>query len=804
MKIERIGILDPEGKKMNPLTGKEYSDNYKNFAKSPDGGGWSNLPMYRNPRFPPEDIVKDIKDHQVLIIEAGTGNGKSVLVPKYALHAIGYKGKVVVTNPKQLPTRGNAEWAALCLDVEIGKEVGYQYKDSRLDNGKPSKTSETNLLFSTDGTVVQVLNGDPSGSDYDIVIVDEAHERNTRIDTILLQMKKALRINKNLKLIVMSATLPGNLFGEYYKEFKLKSINLPAIPNKPVSEHFLENPVPEKKVPDKIAETIVDIVKSKKKGDIIAFVNSLPEAEQICKKLNKLMQGVSKEKLFCVGLSSKTDSKTKELATDATLYRDASGGPYDRKVVIGTELIESSITIKGAIFVIDNGYALKSGYEPNRMEEFLKPGRIAKASAIQRKGRVGRVAPGACYKMYTKEEYENFDDDPVLAIKKERTEGLILDIFRKPEVETLKDALDYINELIEPPPEELLDSGINTLAGLRLISGTNDMSILTETGQKVVLANRAVGGNVQNGVMLVTSYNYKCDYEICALIAILGYKDISVKKLFVPPIPGNKADAKNLQAKKKNFVHDFGDMFTMLKIYMAFYKRVKKMTKNLLKEFCELNYLNYYVLSAIRRDHLKIWRESRFLEDYRDATTKTFDRFSNILFSIISGYYINIAKKMKGGMGGAKYKNWFPKNKSIASIGRDSSLGKKEEYIYYVTLRNSPSGKNFELCNKISKKQIDIINQMFGYEIEFDRRKTIRRKALVPLRPISRNGKRGTKNKARNKIKSVRVKNQKKKSVRVENQKKKSVRFENQKKKSVRVENQKKKSVRVENQKNPK
>ena len=137
------------------------------------------------------------------------------------------------------------------MDVQIGKEVGYQYKDSRLDNRKPSKIPETRLLFSTDGSVVQVLNNDPSGSDYDIVIVDEAHERNTRIDTILLQMKKALRVNPKLKLIVMSATLPGNLFSEYYKEFNIKTIKLPAITNKPVKEIFLETPIPEKRVPEK-------------------------------------------------------------------------------------------------------------------------------------------------------------------------------------------------------------------------------------------------------------------------------------------------------------------------------------------------------------------------------------------------------------------------------------------------------------------------------------------------------------------------------------------------------------------------
>ncbi len=787
MKLERNGILDPTGKKLNPLNGEEYSQSYLNYALSPDGSeGWSTLPMYSNPKHPPSDIIKDIMDYQVLIIEAGTGNGKSVLVPKYALHATNYKGKIVVTNPKQLPTRSNAEWAALCLDVEVGKEVGYQYKDSRLPNGKPSKLTETRLLFSTDGSVVQVLNNDPSGSEYDIVIVDEAHERNTRIDTILLQMKKALRINKKLKLVIMSATLPGNLFGEYYKEFKMKTINLPAIPNKPVKEYFLEHPIPEKKVPDKIAETVLEIVKKKKKGDIIAFVNSLREAEDICKKINGLMKDVSTEKILCIGLSSKTDDKTKELAKEATLYRDAPGGPYDRKVVIGTELIESSITIKGAVYVIDNGYSLKSGYEPNRMEEYLKPGRVAKASAIQRKGRVGRVEPGECYKMYTKEEYNDFEDDPVLSIMKERTEGLILEVFRKSDVASLKDALDYINELIEPPPKKLIDSGVATLTAMRIITDNGNFSILTELGQKVLLSLKAVSSDVQLGTMLVSSYNYQCEYEICALVAILNYKDISVKKLFRPPIPGDKQDAKRLQEKKKTFEHEFGDIFTMLKIYMTFYKKVKKMTRNLLKEFCDMNRLDYYVLSGIRRDHLAVWRESRFLEDYRDPNVTRYDKFSNVLFSIISGYYINICKKMKGGMKGIKYKNWFPKIKSVAGVSRDSYIGKNEDYMYYIKLSDTPAGKNYEICNKITKKQIDIINKIFNFNIQFDRRRTTKR-ALVPLKPINRNGKRGFKTTTRRKIKTEALSYDKKKSRKVSTKKSRKV----SKKKSRKVSTKK-------------
>ena len=102
MKLERIGILDPDGKKLNPLTGEKYTPDYYDFARGGDGqGGWASLPMYSNPRYPPEDIIKDIMEYQVLVIEAGTGNGKSVLVPKYALHATDYQGKIVVTNPNR-------------------------------------------------------------------------------------------------------------------------------------------------------------------------------------------------------------------------------------------------------------------------------------------------------------------------------------------------------------------------------------------------------------------------------------------------------------------------------------------------------------------------------------------------------------------------------------------------------------------------------------------------------------------------------------------------------------------------------
>ena len=716
--MKNIGILDPEGKELNPLTGEEYSSSYKYWREKTK---WDQFPMYTNVK--PESIIKDIMKYQVIILEAGTGNGKSVLMPKYALHALDYKGKIVITNPKQLPTRENAKFAADLLDVELGKEVGFQHQNSQLDDGGKSKSSSTKLLFSTDGSVVEVLRKNPSGSDYDIVIVDEAHERNLRIDLILLQMKKAMRVNPDLKLIVMSATLPGNLFYDYFKEFKIKNYKFPGKTNKPVVDYYLEKPISSKKVPEMCVNTLFEkIIEKEKEGDVLIFSNSYPSAKKICDMIRNRLKKYPKEKAKCYILTAQVkDPELKELAVSENKYREESGGPWNRKIVVGSNQVESSITVDGVVYVIDNGYSLESKFDFRRMEDQLLEERISKSSAMQRRGRAGRTRPGECFKMYTKKEEENMDRDPLLDIKKMDISGDIFDVFKEKEIENSRDVKDLFEQYIEPPPKDSVDYSFNLFKELKLIDSDKDEGKITEIGERVLKIAKLVSYNIRMAACIVTSVDYDCHFDICSLMAILnnikGIETLFIK--FNPEIHNKK----KYESKKKNFVSDFGDIFSLRKMYETFYRKGKKFSLGKLKDLCRENFLDYDTLIKIRKDHLDFFRRSYILEEFKNTNVKTYDLFTNILLSLLSGYSTNIARKE-----GKSFKNWFPVVKTTAGLNQFSLLKKTGvNYIIYIELKNIQGNRSYNICSKLTQNQISIINKAYGYNVRFSRsrRKTV-------------------------------------------------------------------------------
>ena len=207
-----VGLEDVQGLNPNPLTGEPYQNlytdatwigtanneprTYSNISK-----GWSSKIVYNNR----QKLYDSIANAQVILATAGTGVGKTILVPRIALHAFDYKEKVICTCPKRLPARSNAEYIAACMDTPIGEHVGYYYQGTNMTN---RNNIDTKLILTTAGSILSRMTGtDPTLADYKCVIVDEAHERSVQTDQLLLLLKRLCLKRRDLKVIIMSATI---------------------------------------------------------------------------------------------------------------------------------------------------------------------------------------------------------------------------------------------------------------------------------------------------------------------------------------------------------------------------------------------------------------------------------------------------------------------------------------------------------------------------------------------------------------------------------------------------------------------
>jgi HrpA-like RNA helicase len=763
------GILDPEGKYKNPLTGKNYSNQYRNMAKQ----FWAKLPVYAESK----KIIDIINNNQVILVSAGTGAGKSVIVPKLALHTTDYKGKVVMTLPKTGITREAAERNAKALNVELGEEVGYQYRGSKLKNGKPSKSEKTRLLFSTDGSIVAQLINDPALKAYDIVIIDEAHERSIQIDILLLLMKKALKLNPNLKLIVMSATIDKDIFENYYKkDFKFAYVYVPGETLHPVDIKYLNNPIkepetgPKKEFISVGVDIIINLIEKGEEGDICMFVNSMAEGREACQLLHQKIKTKGLSKVFCIEATGESvkDSEIGLLITSKNAFQKLNNGPYERKVVMATNAIESSLTIDDLKYVIDSGYAFVDSYEPTKMERRLLQERVSKAQAKQRTGRAGRTKPGICYRLYTKNEYEHFLDFPIVDIKKSDLTDDLLRFMKLPYVTDIGSLLKLLKELIEPPSEAFIKSAIYRLYALGAIDKMSSDGKLTPLGNMMAKFRKL---DPILAKVVIRSYYYRAEYDTVSLAAMLNIadgrmntfiKDMKNRKPKMGDPDFNKKDREYKTEKVKydravkSYTSAYGDMMSLLKMYKQFREYGDGHTVEETKQWCHERYLKYEQLNRVKRSAQDIMREVQDIvfkdpknnqekkeqlehvfvnKDELDLSNNkkkggyfklkggmTATDESNIMKALLDGLFINLAKSV-----GNKYKNCFPFENTLAEVSRDSLLEITRDgprFILYTELANILGRQKYNLVSKIpetsvrglSDRQKNMVSQCFVKE----------------------------------------------------------------------------------------
>lgn len=410
-----------------------------------------------------DDLIAAIKEHQILIIEGETGSGKTTQIPQY-LHDAGFTvgGKCIgCTQPRRVAAMSVSARVAQEMGVKLGNEVGYSIRF------EDCTSERTVLKYMTDGTLHREFLSEPDLASYSVMIIDEAHERTLHTDILFGLVKDITRFRPDLKLLISSATLDAQKFSEFFDDAPIF-----RIPGRRFPVDIYYTKAPEADYVDACVVSVLQIHATQPLGDILVFLTGQDEIETC----HEMLQDRTK----------RLGSKIKELLilpVYANLPSDMQAKIFDptppgaRKVVLATNIAETSLTIDNIIYVIDPGFAKQNNFNSRTGMESLMVVPISKASANQRAGRAGRVAPGKCFRLYTAWAYKHeLEDNTIPEIQRINLGNAVL---------TLK-ALginDLINfDFLDPPPHETL---VLALEQLYALGALNHHGELTKAGRRM-------------------------------------------------------------------------------------------------------------------------------------------------------------------------------------------------------------------------------------------------------------------------------------------------------------------------------
>jgi pre-mRNA-splicing factor ATP-dependent RNA helicase DHX15/PRP43 len=686
-----IGILDPDGLNPNPLTNLPYSDLYKELSKK-----WREFPAYDSAM----DTIQDIIDNQVLLVISGTGSGKTVLFPKYTLHALDYKGKIGITLPKQIVAKSAAEFAAKTLDVELGEQVGYQYKGS----DKKSRGSDPNLLYATDGTIVARLLNDSLLSGFDAIIIDEAHERKIQIDFLLYLLRNVVKARPKFKLIIMSATIDAKLFESYFATQKFKTIDIGGKTNFPIESIFTNtesnpnNYIEEgKKIIAKLMSTYSELDLTTKINDILFFVTSINETIDTREELKKLYPMVKVMAVYA-GISDADQNEVQNKVSN------------DRRIIISTNVAESSLTVDGIKYVIDAGYELSSYDDPTKHAKVLEKKLITNAQARQRMGRAGRTEAGICYHLYTKNEFENsMAKFPTPSIRTSDITSESLRLMKESKTGDVTGLLTVLSSLIEPPREVYIRAAVNNMEQLKLI----DNGKLNKLGE--LIADMQL--DIQSGLCLIIAYKFKCFKEVLLIITAIETIKTNINDLFRVPKPDannlpNPLYKKFLSAKDK-LSHELGDIITIYKILTKYAQKVDTGKSATIDEFIYNNFLNKNTLDKITHNFKRVFYKNKDrMRDNAELITQLFpDEVDyeislevKIVASMLYGLRLNTVNK--------KNNNYITFHDVKVNVSKDSVLANtSHRSMFYYELFIMQEKSDIKIVSLIPNKSKEIIEK---------------------------------------------------------------------------------------------
>ena len=340
-----------------------------------------------------------LESHQTVILVGETGSGKTTQIAQF-IADLGYCSsgkKVVCTQPRRVAAMSVARRVAEEMDVNLGEEVGYSIRFEDCCGPK------TIVKFATDGMLLREAMTDPNLSQYSVVILDEAHERTLATDILFGLLKEIIPRRPDLKVVVMSATLEAEKFQDYFLDAPL--IKVPGRLH-PVEIFYTQEP--ERDYLEAAIRTVVQIHTFEPEGDVLLFLTGEEEIEDACKKITReiVQMGSKVGPIKVHPLYSSLPPQQQQKIFDPAPERRHPDGPPGRKIIVSTNIAETSLTIDGIVYVIDPGFAKQKVYNPRQRVESLLVSPISRASAHQRAGRAGRTKPGKCFRLYTAESFQ--------------------------------------------------------------------------------------------------------------------------------------------------------------------------------------------------------------------------------------------------------------------------------------------------------------------------------------------------------------------------------------------------------------
>ena len=356
------------------------------------GIDYKSLPVYEQK----ERILEVLKENQVIVVQSPTGSGKTTQLP-VILHEAGYDadGMIAVTQPRRIAALSVSEFIAKQLGTTYPGLVGYKMRfEDKTD-------ASTKIKIMTDGILLQEMKLDPWLSKYSVIMVDEAHERSLNIDFVLGLLKRVLEQRKEFKVIVSSATMNAEAFSKYFNNCPIVTIETQTFPvtmvyDPPAIAASTINEIASQALLNKIVSTVDRVLDNGEEGGILIF---LPGEKIIKDCMQMLDHSRFAYKLHTLPLYGRLSKEDQE-----RVFLPAPEGK--KKVIISTNIAETSVTISDITTVIDSGLAKLNFYNPHTFTSSLIETQVSKASCNQRRGRAGRTQPGTCYRLYPRKDFD--------------------------------------------------------------------------------------------------------------------------------------------------------------------------------------------------------------------------------------------------------------------------------------------------------------------------------------------------------------------------------------------------------------